>query len=159
VPIIPPAPSPGTGTPLEIKCGDPCIDTAHCPSQCAQQIRNVMNPGNSFVMECVATGSCAQSHFTFTYTGGMTKYLEGIVAGANYALYGSTITIDNTARGQGLTVRSIECGGGLCSGATFEFLNADYGDIKCEEYVGCGAGCMVSMPPDAPVPCDQVSTT
>merc|ERR1711978_162961 len=21
--------------------------------------------------------------------------------------------------------------------------NSDYGDIKCEEYVGCGAGCMV----------------
>ena len=41
----------------------------------------------------------------------------------------------------------------------FGFLNADYGDIKCDEYKGCGAGCMVEMPPSAPVPCDQVSTT
>jgi hypothetical protein len=159
VPIIPPAPAPGSGTPLELNCGQPCINTANCPSLCAQQIRTIENPGNSFTMECVATGACAQSQFTFTYTGGMTKYLEGITMGANYAAYGSTFTIDNTARGQGLTVRTVDCGGGLCAGATFRFLNADFGDIKCEEYVGCGAGCMVEMPPDAPVPCDQVSTT
>jgi len=159
VPIIPPAPSPGTGTPLEINCGQPCVNTANCPSACAQVIRTVENPSNSFTMECVATGACAQSQYTFTYTGGMTKYLESIKAGANYAMYGSTFTIDNTARGTNLVVRKIECGGGLCAGATFRFLNADYGDIQCEEYVGCGAGCMVEMPPDAPVPCDQVSTT
>merc|ERR1712083_1269604 len=119
-------------------CGQPCINTANCPSMCAQTIRTIENPTNAFTMECVATGACAQSQFTFTYTGGMTKYLESIKAGANYAMYGSTFTIDNTARGQGLTVRSIECGG-LCAGATFRFLNSDYGDIKCEEYVGCGA--------------------
>jgi len=159
VPIVPPPPSPGSGTPLEINCNSPCLNTANCPSTCAQQIRTIENPGNSFTMECVATGACAQSQYTFTYTGGMTKYLESIKAGANYALYGSTITIDNSARGTNLVVRSIECGGGLCAGATFRFLNADYGDIKCEEYIGCGDGCMVEMPPDAPVPCDQVSTT
>jgi len=159
VPIIPPAPSPGSGTPGFLNCELPCTDTANCPSTCAQQIRTVENPGNSFTMECVAKGACAQSQFTFTYTGGMTKYLESIKAGAPYAMYGSTFTIDNSARGTNLVVRTIECGGGLCSGATFRFLNADYGDIKCEEYVGCGAGCMVEMPPDAPVPCDQVSTT
>lgn len=159
IPIIPPAPAPGSGTPLELNCGQPCVNTANCPSQCAQVIRTIENPTNAFTMECVATGACAQSQYTFTYTGGMTRYLEGIKAGANYAMYGSTFTIDNSARGGGLTVRTIECGGGLCAGATFRFLNADYGDITCEEYVGCGAGCMVEMPPDAPVPCDQVSTT
>jgi len=159
IPIIPPAPAPGSGTPLELNCGLPCVNTANCPSQCAQTIRTIENPTNAFTMECVATGACAQSQYTFTYTGGMTRYLEGIKAGANYAMYGSTFTIDNSARGGGLTVRTIECGGGLCAGATFRFLNADYGDITCEEYVGCGAGCMVEMPPDAPVPCDQVSTT
>jgi len=122
-------------------------------------MRTIENPPNSFVMECQAEGACAQSQFTFTYSGGMTLYLESIKAGADFALYGSTFTIDNTARGSGLTVRSIECGHGLCAGATFRFLNADYGDIKCDEYKGCGSGCMVEMPPDMPVPCDQVSTT
>merc|ERR1711879_874081 len=131
VPIIPPAPSPGSGTPGFLNCELPCTDTANCPSTCAQQIRTVENPGNSFTMECVAKGACAQSQFTFTYTGGMTKYLESIKTGAPYAMYGSTFTIDNSARG-----------------ANFRFLNADYGDIKCEEYVGCGVGCMVEMPPD-----------
>jgi hypothetical protein len=85
--------------------------------------------------------------------------MAGIQVGADYALYGSTITFDNSARGTGLTVRTIDCGQTLCAGATFVFLNADFGDITCEEYSGCGAGCMVEMPPDAPVPCDQVSTT
>jgi len=122
-------------------------------------MRTIENPPNSFTMECQAPGSCAQSQFTFTYSGGMTKFLESIKAGAPYALYGSTFTIDNTARGQGLTVRTIECGHQLCAGATFRFLNADYGDIKCDEYAGCGSGCTVIMPPDMPVPCDQVSTT
>merc|ERR1719474_985538 len=109
----------------------------------------VTNPSNSFVMECQASGACAQSQYTFSYTGGMTTFLESIKAGAPYALYGSTFTIDNTARGTNLVVRTIECGHGLCAGATFRFLNADYGDIKCDEYAGCGAGCMVEMPPES----------
>lgn len=159
IPIIPPPSGPGAAAPLEVICGDPCINTANCPSSCAQTMMTVTNPSNSFVMECQASGACAQSQYTFSYTGGMTTFLESIKSGAPYALYGSTFTIDNTARGTNLVVRTIECGHGLCAGATFRFLNADYGDIKCDEYAGCGAGCMVEMPPDMPVPCDQVSTT
>merc|ERR1711972_1241411 len=90
---------------------------------------------------------------------GVTRYMDSIKVSAPYALYGSTITFDNLARGEGLTVRTVECGQQNCAGATFVFLNADYEDIKCEEYQGCGAGCMVSMPPDAPISCDLVSTT
>ena len=143
---------------LDLKCGLPCTDSANCPSTCAQTMRTIENPPNSFTMECSATGACAQSEFTFSYTGGMTTYFEGIKAGAPYALYGSTFTFDNYGRGTNLVVRSIECGSELCAGATFRFLNADYGDIKCDEYSGCGVGCTVHIPPDAPVPCDQVST-
>jgi len=159
IPIIPPPAAPGSGTPLSLVCDLPCVDSANCPSGCAQQMRTISNPGNSFTMECTGRGSCAASQYTFVYDGGMTRYMAGIQVGADYALYGSTITFDNTARGGGLTVREIDCGQKLCAGATFVFLNADFGDIKCEEYNGCGAGCMVEMPPDAPVPCDQVSTT
>lgn len=159
IPIIPVPAGPGSGPLLELNCGDPCVNTANCPSSCAQTIRTINNPPNSFTMECVASGACAASQFTFEYSGGMTTYLEGIKAGAPYALYGSTFTVDNTARGTNLVVRTIECGHGLCAGATFRFLNADFGDITCDEYAGCGAGCMVEMPPDMPVPCDQVSTT
>ena len=158
IPIIPPPAGPNT-TPLSLVCDLPCTDTANCPSGCAQQMRTISNVGNSFTMECSNRGSCAASQYTFVYEGGMTRYMDSIQVSAPYALFGSTVTIDNTARGGGLTVRSIECGAGNCAGATFNFLNADFGDIKCEEYGGCGAGCMVSMPPDAPVPCDQVSTT
>jgi len=157
--IIPPPPAPGSGTPLSLVCDLPCQDTANCPSGCAQQVRTISNPGNSFTMECSNRGSCAASQYSFVYEGGMTRYMDSIQVSAPYALYGSTVTIDNTARGTGMTVRAIECGQQNCAGATFRFLNADFGDIKCEEYNGCGAGCMVEMPPDAPVPCDQVSTT
>merc|ERR1711971_747846 len=108
-------------------------------SMYVRTIRTIEKPTNAFTMECVATGACVQFVFLFIFIGRRSKYLESIKAGANYQMYGSTFTIDNTARGQGLTVRSIECGGGLCAGATFRFLNSDYGDIKCEEYVGCGA--------------------
>ena len=159
IPIIPLPQGPGGGPLLELNCGDPCLNTANCPSACAQTIKTIENPPSSFTMECTASGSCAASQFTFAYSGGVTTHLESIKAGAPYALYGSTFTVDNTARGTNLVVRAIECGNGLCAGAIFRFLNADYGDIKCDEYSGCGAGCMVEMPPDAPVPCDQVSTT
>jgi len=158
IPIIPPPPAAGSGTPLSLVCDLPCESTANCPSSCAQQMRTISNPGNSFTMECTGRGSCAASQYTFVYEGGMTRYFEGIQVGAQYALYGSTITFDNSARGGGLTVRNIDCGQQLCAGATFVFLNADYGDIVCEEYNGCGAGCMVEMPPDAPISCDLVST-
>jgi len=157
IPLIPVPSGPGGGPLLELKCGLPCTDSANCPSTCAQTMRTIENPPNSFTMECVATGACAQSAFTFLYSGGMTTYLESITAGAPYAFYGSTITVDNSGRATNLVVRTIECGSRLCAGATFRFLNADYGDIKCDEYNGCGSGCTVHMPPDAPVPCDQVS--
>merc|ERR1719361_965289 len=161
IPIIPPPATPGSGTPLSLVCGLECTSTANCPSTCAQTIRTIDAPGNSFTMECTGMGSCAASQYTFNYAnaGAMTRYFEGIQVGAQYALYGSTITFDNSARGGGLTVRTIDCGQTLCAGATFRFLNADFGDITCEEYSGCGAGCMVEMPPDAPVACDLVSTT
>merc|ERR1719153_1944371 len=87
-------------------------------------MRTIDNPPNSFTMECTARGSCAASQYTFAYSGGMTTFLESIKAGAPYAFYGSTFTIDNTGRGTNLVVRSIECGSGLCSGATFRLLNA-----------------------------------
>merc|ERR1712087_535844 len=157
IPIIPPPAGPNT-TPLSLVCDLPCVDTANCPSSCAQSIRTITDPGNSFTMECSNRGSCAQSSFTFAYTGGMTRYMDSIQVSAQYALYGSTITIDNSGNGGGLTVRTIDCGMQNCAGATFNFLNADFGDITCEEYKGCGAGCMVSMPPDAPISCDLVST-
>jgi len=159
IPIIPPPAGP-SATPLSMVCGLECTSTANCPSLCAQQIRVIDSPGNSFTMECTGAGSCAASQYTFNYAnaGALTRYFEGIQVGAAYALYGSTITFDNSLRGGGLTVRSIDCGAGLCAGATFRFLNADFGDISCEEYGGCGAGCMVEMPPDAPVSCDLVST-
>jgi len=159
IPIIPPPATAGSGTPLSLVCDLPCESTANCPSGCAQQMRTISNPGNSFTMECSNRGSCAASQYTFVYEGGNTRYMDSIQVSAAYALYGSTVTIDNSARGTGMTVRAIECGQQNCAGATFVFLNADFGDIKCEEYNGCGAGCMVEMPPDAPVPCDQVSTT
>jgi len=159
IPLIPPPQGPGGGPLLELNCPDRCTDTANCPSTCAQTIRTIENPPTSFTMECVAVGACAQSDYTFAYSGGMTTFMEGIKAGAPYALYGSTFTVDNSGRGTNLVVRAIECGNGLCAGATFRFLNADYGDIKCDEYDGCGAGCTVHMPPSAPVSCDQVSTT
>jgi len=163
IPIIPPPATPGSGTPLSLVCGLTCESgvpgSATCPSMCAQQMRTIQNPGNSFTMECTGRGACAQSQYTFAYTGGNTRYMDSIQVGADYALYGSTITFDNTARGTGLTVRTIDCGQTLCAGATFRFLNADFGDITCEEYSGCGAGCMVEMPPDAPISCDLVSTT
>ena len=158
IPVIPPLVGPNS-TPLSLVCDLPCTDTANCPSDCAQQIRTISNPGNSFTMECSNRGACAASQYTFVYDGGATRYMDSIKVSASYALYGSTITIDNTARGEGLTVREIECGEQNCAGATFNFLNADYEDIKCDEYQGCGAGCMVSMPPDAPISCDLVSTT
>jgi len=156
--IIPPPPSPGSGTPLSLVCDLPCESTANCPSACAQSMRTITNPGNSFSMECTGRGSCAASQYTFAYTGGNTRYMDSITVGAPYALYGSTITIDNSGNGGGLTVRTIDCGQTLCAGATFRFLNADFGDLTCEEYNGCGAGCMVEMPPDAPISCDLVST-
>jgi len=156
--IIPPPPSPGSGTPLSLVCDLPCTTTANCPSGCAQQMRTITNPGNSFTMECSVRGACAASQYTFAYTGGNTRYMDSIQVSAPYALYGSTITIDNSGNGGGLTVRTIDCGMQNCAGATFRFLNADYGDITCEEYNGCGAGCMVEMPPDAPISCDLVST-
>jgi len=161
IPIIPPPATPGSGTPLSLVCGLECTSTANCPSTCAQTVRTIDAPGNSFTMECTGMGSCAASQYTFDYAsaGALTRYFEGIQVGAAYALYGSTITFDNSARGGGLTVRTIDCGQTLCAGATFRFLNADFGDITCEEYSGCGAGCMVEMPPDAPVACDLVSTT
>jgi len=159
IPLIPPLQGPGGGPLLELKCDLPCTDTANCPSTCAQTIRTIENPPTSFTMECVAVGACAQSDYTFSYSGGMATFMEGIKAGSPYALYGSTFTVDNSGRGTNLVVRTIECGNGLCAGATFRFLNADYGDIKCDEYDGCGAGCTVHMPPSAPVSCDQVSTT
>jgi len=158
IPIIPPPASPGSGTPLSLVCDLTCTDTANCPSGCAQQRRTIQNAGNSFTMECSARGSCAASQYSFVYSGGMTRYMDSIQVSAPYALYGSTIEIDNSARGGGLTVRTIDCGMQNCAGATFRFLNADYGDITCEEYNGCGAGCMVEMPPDAPISCDLVST-
>jgi len=158
IPIIPPPPSPGSGTPLSLVCDLPCTDTANCPSGCAQQMRTINNAGNSFTMECSQRGSCAASQYTFSYSGSRTRYMDSIQVSAPYALYGSTITIDNSGNGGGLTVRTIDCGMQNCAGATFRFLNADYGDITCEEYNGCGAGCMVEMPPDAPISCDLVST-
>merc|ERR1712087_337362 len=119
--VDPPAaatPAGPSATPLSLVCGLECTSTANCPSLCAQQIRTIDAPGNSFTMECTGAGACAASQYTFNYAnaGALTRYFEGIQVGTAYALYGSTVTFDNSARGGGLTVRKIDCGGGLCAG-------------------------------------------
>ena len=98
-----------------------------------------------FALECVPTGVLEFECIILDEDEGS----KSTMAGAISALHESTITIDNSARGTNLVVRSIECGGGLCAGATFRILNADYGDIKYEEYIGCGDGCMVENPAEA----------
>jgi len=159
IPIVPITTAPGAGPLVELICNDRCVSTVNCPSTCAQTMRTIENPPIDFTMECMAIGACAASQYTFTYVNGRTEYLESITAGAQYALYGSTFTFDNMARGNmDLVVRSIECGSGWCGGATFKFLNAEYDHILCDVNAGCGSGCMVEMPPDAPVACDQVAT-
>jgi len=162
-PIIAIIPTPGPGQaagPLaKIQCKDPCMTSVNCPSTCAMSTETVQNPANNFVMECSAAGACAASQFTFEWVaGGVTKFFNSIKVGAPYALYGSTITLDNK-QAQSIKLITVECGTGNCAGATFVLNNAYIGDLKCDEYIGCGTGCMVSVDGAPAVTCDSVSTT
>jgi len=143
-------------------CNLPCTTAANCPSTCAQRIESIESPANSFTMECTAIGSCAQSKFTIVYPpnplGAPITELDSIKVGAAFALYGSTVTIESR-QADAVKVIAIECGPGNCAGAKFVFVNADYGDIKCNEvqYGGCGQGCLVEFNGDPAVSCDLVS--
>jgi hypothetical protein len=106
----------------------PCTSTANCQSPCAMGEFMVATPN----FDCKMAGSCAAS--TFNIQGGM----NSITFGTAYAAYGSTFNL------QGGLVIAIECGSGFCGGATFNVLpGADFSDLKCDEYQGCGAGCTV----------------
>lgn len=157
--IIPTAGPNGGGAIAKITCSDPCMTSVNCPSTCAMTTQTVDNPPNSFVMECSAAGACAASTYEFTWAaGGVRKFFNSIKVGAPYALYGSTITLNNQ---QALAIKliTIECKAGNCAGATFVLNNAYIGDLKCDEYVGCGGGCTVSVDGAPAVTCDSVSTT
>eukprot|EP01083_Nonionella_stella_P312573 1118537_1 len=147
------------GPPANVVCNIPCSNT-NCPAEsCAAKITNYENPSNSFTMSCTARGSCAGSQININYgANGAIKFLESLVFSAEYAVYGATITINNQQTQENVKVRTIECGTGNCAGASFVFIGADYGDLKCEEYGGCGAGCTVTQH-DVVKPCDTVSTT
>jgi len=119
----------------------------------------VANPPNNFVMECSAAGACAASTYTFNWAaGGVVKYMNSIKVSALYALYGSTITLNNQ-QAQSIKLITVECGTGNCAGASFVLNNAYIGDLKCDEYIGCGTGCTVSVDGQPAVACDSVSTT
>merc|ERR1712154_747700 len=156
--IIPGGGVPGAGAeaiPQSMNCNLECKTSANCPSTCAQQTKTFNNPSPGWAFECTGIVSCAASTYTINGGGGVNGILNGIKASAPYALYGTTITVNN------VRLTEVDCGAGNCAGATFIFgAGGDYGDIKCEEYGGCGAGCQVQKSPtDALVPCDQVSTT
>jgi hypothetical protein len=120
---------------------------------------SVDNPPNNMVMECSAAGSCAASTYEFNWAaGGVMKFFNSIKVGAPYALYGSTITLNNN-QAQSIKLITVECSTGHCAGASFVLNNAYIGDLKCDEYIGCGAGCTVSVDGAPAVACDSVSTT
>ena len=104
-------------------------------------------------MECTAYGSCAHSQININTAGTQLREIDSIKISGDYAAYKATITGTNVGK-----VKTIECGAGLCEGANFVFVNSDYGDLKCEEYRGCGVGCTMTQH-GVKVPCDQVSTT
>jgi len=165
---------PGVATPVQpLVCNEPCTSSTSCPSTCAQ--RNgaacvegvacatapieINNPTKAFSMEFNAQGAAAWSVINVNYgPSGMTKELPAININAPQALYQATIRINNQQLNEQVKVTEINCGAGLCVGATFEFINADFGDLKCDEYAGCGADCEVVMH-GVPVACDLVSTT
>merc|ERR1711972_740466 len=144
VDVIPVAPSPpvivfiptnaaGVGAePLEkLTCDEPCVTSANCLSECAQMTRTIVSPPDSFVLECSEMGACSGSTITFDYPqSGVAKFVNSIKASAPYALYGSTVTINNEQT-LGIKVITIECDKGYCAGATFVFNNAYFGDLKC----------------------------
>jgi len=157
--VIPTAGPNGGGPINKIQCPDPCMTSVNCPSTCAMTSQAVENPPNNFVMECGAAGSCAASTFDFTWAaGGVMKFMNSIKVGAPYALYGSTITLNNQ-QAQSIKLITIECSTGNCAGATFVLNNAYVGDLKCDEYIGCGSGCTISVDGAPAVTCDSVSTT
>jgi len=157
--IIPTFPGPNGGPITKIQCPDPCTTSVNCPSTCAMTTEVVENPPNNFVMECSAPGSCAASSYTFNWeAGGVTKYMNSIKVGSAYALYGSTITLQNF-QAQSIKLITIECSTGHCAQASFVLHNVYIGDLKCDEYIGCGSGCTVAVDGAAPVSCDSVSTT
>lgn len=160
VAFIPTFAAGGTGGPLQkLTCKDPCVTSANCPSECARITKTIESPPNSFTLECSAMGACAGSTIMIDYpAGGVKKFVNSIKVSAPYALYGSSVTINNRQT-QGIKVVTIECDVGNCAGASFVFINAWFGDLKCDEYIGCGAGCFVESGGMAPVPCDSVSTT
>jgi len=162
--FIPTGAAGGAGGPLQkLTCKDPCVTSANCPSECAQITKTIESPPNSFTLECSAMGSCAGSEIMLDYpAGGVKKFVNSIKVGAPYALYGSLVTINNN-QAQGIKVVTIECqttlGQGNCAMASFVFNNAWFGDLKCDEYIGCGDGCTVTSGGQPPVSCDSVSTT
>jgi len=160
VAFIPTGAAGGAGGPLQkLTCKDPCVTSANCPSECARITKTIESPPNSFTLECSAMGACAGSTIMIDYpAGGVKKFVNSIKVSAPYALYGSSVTINNQQT-QGIKVVTIECDTGNCAGASFVFNNAWFGDLKCDEYIGCGAGCFVESGGMPPVPCDSVSTT
>lgn len=157
--IIPTAGPNGGGPLTKLQCKDPCMTTVNCPSTCAQTTQTVENPSNNFVMECSAAGACAASTFNFNWgVGGVMKFFNSIKVGAPYGLYGSTVVLNNQ-QAQSIKLITVECGTGNCAGATFVLNNAYIGDLKCDEYIGCGSGCTVSVDGAPAVTCDSVSTT
>merc|ERR1712087_554270 len=138
-------PGMGTGANAPNPCSGgsnlPCTSTANCQSPCAMGEFMITAPN----MECTAAGLCAAS--TFNVQGSM----NAIKFGTADAAYGSTFNI------QGY-VREITCDVGFCAGVSFNFIGGDYGDIKCEEYGGCGAGCTACQG-GVCQPCDNVEIT
>jgi len=163
VPIIFPFDPVAQGPPAPMVCNIPCQSGAPCTSPCAQKTGleaiNIENPTKSWSLSCSAQASCFGSEFNINYgPNGMTKFLDHITISSPFAAYGAHITINNQQTAESVKVIKIECGAGNCAGATFEFIGADFGDLKCEEYGGCGAGCQVIQHNNA-VNCDLVSTT
>jgi len=143
----------------KISCPDPCMTSVNCPSTCAMTDQTVTNPPNNFVMECSAPGACAAANYEFTWAaGGVMKFFNSIKVGSPYGLYGSTITLNNQ-QAQSIKLITVECSTGHCAGASFVLNNAYIGDLKCDEYIGCGSGCTVSVDGAPAVTCDSVSTT
>eukprot|EP01083_Nonionella_stella_P109991 321471_1 len=159
IPVTIPEIPANAGPPANIMCNIPCSN-AVCASDCAGKIfATVNNPGNGFEIGCLASGSCAGSQININYSaGGMTRFLPLIKISGQYAIYGATITINSQQTGVGLKVTEIDCGKGNCAGGHFVFIGADFGDIKCEEYGGCGTDCFVTQH-GVKVSCDSVSTT
>merc|ERR1712129_621211 len=97
-------------------------------------------------LPCTSTANCQSpcAMGEFAISGSMECTAAGSCAASTFNVQGY--------------VREISCDVGFCAGVSFNFIGGSYGDIKCEEYGGCGAGCTVCMG-GVCQPCDNVSTT